>query len=41
MYPFTKTCVIWMRVAEDRARWRAIREAYVKQWTDDEDDDEK
>jgi hypothetical protein len=23
----------WMRVAEDRARWREIREAYVQQWT--------
>ena len=23
----------WMRVAEDRARWRAIGEAYVQQWT--------
>ena len=23
----------WMRVAEDRVRWRAIEEAYVQQWT--------
>jgi hypothetical protein len=23
----------WMRVAEDRARWREIGEAYVQQWT--------
>jgi hypothetical protein len=23
----------WMRVAEDRARWREIEEAYVQQWT--------
>jgi hypothetical protein len=23
----------WMRVAEDRARWRDIGEAYVQQWT--------
>jgi hypothetical protein len=23
----------WMRVAEDRARWREIREAYGQQWT--------
>jgi hypothetical protein len=23
----------WMRVAEDRARWRDIGEAYVHQWT--------
>jgi hypothetical protein len=23
----------WMQVAEDRARWREIREAYVQQWT--------
>jgi hypothetical protein len=23
----------WMRVAEDRARWRYIGEAYVQQWT--------
>jgi hypothetical protein len=23
----------WMRVAEDRARWRNIGEAYVQQWT--------
>jgi hypothetical protein len=23
----------WMRVAEDWARWRAIEEAYVQQWT--------
>ena len=23
----------WMRVAEDRVRWRAIGEAYVQQWT--------
>jgi hypothetical protein len=23
----------WMRLAEDRARWRAIGEAYVQQWT--------
>jgi hypothetical protein len=23
----------WMRVAEDRARWRVIGEAYVLQWT--------
>jgi hypothetical protein len=23
----------WMRVAEDRARWRVIGEAYVQQWT--------
>jgi hypothetical protein len=22
----------WMRVAEDRARWRAVGEAYVQQW---------
>jgi hypothetical protein len=27
-----------MRVAEDRARWRDIVEAYVQQWTDDDDD---
>jgi hypothetical protein len=23
----------WMRVAEDRARWRDVGEAYVQQWT--------
>jgi hypothetical protein len=23
----------WMQVAKDRARWRAIAEAYVQQWT--------
>jgi hypothetical protein len=23
----------WMRVAEDQARWRAIGEVYVQQWT--------
>jgi hypothetical protein len=23
----------WMRVAEDRARWREFGEAYVQQWT--------
>jgi hypothetical protein len=23
----------WVRVAEDRARWRNIGEAYVQQWT--------
>jgi hypothetical protein len=23
----------WMRVAEDRARWRDIGDAYVQQWT--------
>jgi hypothetical protein len=23
----------WMRVAEDRSRWRDIGEAYVQQWT--------
>jgi hypothetical protein len=23
----------WMRVAEDRANWREVREAYVHQWT--------
>jgi hypothetical protein len=23
----------WMRAAEDRARWREIRVAYVQQWT--------
>jgi hypothetical protein len=23
----------WMRVAEDRARWREIGEAYIQQWT--------
>jgi hypothetical protein len=23
----------WMRVAEDRARWREVGEAYVQQWT--------
>jgi hypothetical protein len=23
----------WMRVAEDRARWQEVREAYVQQWT--------
>jgi hypothetical protein len=23
----------WMRVAEDRARWRDIGKAYVQQWT--------
>jgi hypothetical protein len=23
----------WMRVAEDRARWREIGETYVQQWT--------
>jgi hypothetical protein len=23
----------WMRVAEDRATWREIGEAYVQQWT--------
>jgi hypothetical protein len=26
-------CWSWMRVAEDRARWRDIGEAYVQQWT--------
>jgi hypothetical protein len=26
-------CRSWMRVAEDRARWRDIGEAYVQQWT--------
>jgi hypothetical protein len=29
----------WMRVAEDRTRWREIGEAYMKQWTDDDDGD--
>jgi hypothetical protein len=24
---------VLMRVAEDRARWRDIEEAYVQQWT--------
>jgi hypothetical protein len=24
----------WMRVAEDRAWWRTVREAYVQQWTE-------
>jgi hypothetical protein len=28
----------WMRVAEDRARWRDIGEAYVQQWTVNDDD---
>jgi hypothetical protein len=28
----------WMRVAEDRARWREIGEAYVQQWADDDDE---
>jgi hypothetical protein len=23
----------WMRVAEDRARWREVRNAYIQQWT--------
>jgi hypothetical protein len=23
----------WMRVAEDRARWRDIGDAYIQQWT--------
>jgi hypothetical protein len=23
----------WMRVAEDRARWRELGEAYIQQWT--------
>jgi hypothetical protein len=23
----------WMRVAEDRVRWREIGETYVRQWT--------
>jgi hypothetical protein len=23
----------WIRVAEDRARWREIGEAYIQQWT--------
>jgi hypothetical protein len=23
----------WMQVAEDRARWRTIGEAYVQQWS--------
>jgi hypothetical protein len=23
----------WMRVAEDRAKWRELGEAYVQQWT--------
>jgi hypothetical protein len=23
----------WMRVAEDRARWREIEEAFAQQWT--------
>ncbi|CAK1603510.1 unnamed protein product [Parnassius mnemosyne] len=23
----------WMRVTEDRAKWRALGEAYVQQWT--------
>ena len=23
----------WMKVAQDRARWRAIGEAYVQRWT--------
>jgi hypothetical protein len=23
----------WMRVAEDRAKWREVGEAYVQQWT--------
>jgi hypothetical protein len=27
------TYILWMRVAEDRARWGAIGEAYVQQWT--------
>jgi hypothetical protein len=26
-------CRSWMRVADDRARWREIGEAYVQQWT--------
>jgi hypothetical protein len=25
--------VDWMRVAEDRARWQEVGEAYVQQWT--------
>jgi hypothetical protein len=25
-------CRSWMRVAEDRARWRAVGEAYFQQW---------
>jgi hypothetical protein len=29
----------WMRVAEDRARWRTIGEAYVQHWTWWADDD--
>jgi hypothetical protein len=31
-----------MRIADDRARWREIGQAYVQQWTvvaDDDDDD--
>jgi hypothetical protein len=28
----------WMRVVEDRARWREIGEAYVQQWTVVDDD---
>jgi hypothetical protein len=38
---FNRSCVFlcskagrsWIRVAEDRARWRAVGEAYVQQWT--------
>jgi hypothetical protein len=25
--------ISWMRVAEDRVRWREIGEAYIQQWT--------
>jgi hypothetical protein len=23
----------WMRVAEDRAKWREVEDAYIQQWT--------
>jgi hypothetical protein len=29
----------WMRVAEYRAKWRQVGEAYVQQWTVVADDD--
>jgi hypothetical protein len=31
---------IFFIIAEDRARWRDIGEAYVQQWTVDDDDND-